>query len=113
MSSNSDGRVLRVLSTPRMVTVELGRALDLARRGLPANRVPLWLRAKGWRIEEPMPAELLGWCRLCDGQFLANIRVRLESSLRDVEPLSMTLWVTQDAVHAEATTPSGKRLRGK
>ena len=93
-------RVYRRLDEPRRVNVELGRALDLARRSVPADRVPLWLRAAGLRIEPVTPGLLLAWARLADAQYLGQVQIEVCNSIRPAENLTLTLWVTQDAIRA-------------
>lgn len=74
----------------------MSRALPLARRAHPADRVPMWLRTVGVRLEGLERGEQLAWIRLTDGQWLAKVRV-FPSVDRD-RTLAMTLWVTQDAI---------------
>lgn len=69
----------------------------LARGATRADKLPLWLRTGGVRLEDVMDAELLGWARLNDGQWVGRIRIRPAIG---AEVGSMTLWVTADAVEA-------------
>ena len=73
----------------------------LAGRATRANKLPLWLRTGGVRLEDVMDAELLGWSRLNDGQWLGRVRIR--PAIGDAVG-SMTLWVTADAIAAWPAT---------
>jgi hypothetical protein len=83
--------------------VDMSRALPLARHALPADKVPLWLRASGVRVEGVEHGEQLAWLRLIDGQWLA--RVRIFPAIGKDRSLALTLWVTQDAIIDESDPP--------
>lgn len=60
-----DSRVWRDKPVPVPCRVSMSRAYPgLARGATRADKLPLWLRAGGVRLEDVMDAELLGWARL-------------------------------------------------
>ena len=84
--------------------VDMSRALpSLARHAQPADKVPLWLRAAGIRVEGVEHGEQLAWLRLTDGQWLA--RVRIFPAIGKDRSLTLTMWVTQDAIVDESVPP--------
>jgi hypothetical protein len=52
-------RVWRPVTPPKLVTVDMAKALPALRGGGWAGRQPLWLRADGLHVEPEMPGELL------------------------------------------------------
>ncbi|MCS3779414.1 hypothetical protein [Tsukamurella ocularis] len=60
-----DSRVWREKAVPVPCRVSISKALPhLARGSTRADKLPLWLRADGVRLEDEMDAELLRWARL-------------------------------------------------
>ena len=98
-----DPRVWQERNPPRPVRVDISKAFpNLSRAATRADRLPLWIRAAGVRLELTMDGEVLGVCRLTDGQWLINVRIRPRVGVDGVG--SMSLWVQESAVEA---WPSG------
>ncbi|GAA1100743.1 hypothetical protein [Tsukamurella spumae] len=92
-----DPRVWQERTPPRPVRVSITRALPrLAHFGTRADRTPLWIRAGGVHLEHTMDGEVIGVCRLDDGQWLVNVRIRPRVGQEGIA--TMTTWVTADAV---------------
>ncbi|RDB48311.1 hypothetical protein FK268_23280 [Tsukamurella sputi] len=94
-----DPRVWQERNPPRPVRVDISKAFpNLSLAATRADRLPLWIRSAGVRLELTMDGEVLGVCRLTDGQWLINVRIR--PRIGNAGTASMELWVTQEAVSA-------------
>lgn len=60
-----------------------------------ADRVPMYLRANGLRLEFVMPGELEVWARMVDASWIARVCLRPTVQRQRV---AMRTWVTSDAV---------------
>lgn len=93
-------RVWRHATPPKLIIVDMAKALPALHSGGWAGRQPLWLRADGLRVEPQMSGELLAWVRFSRGNWIAKIRVFAQLSR---EPIELILWVSPDAI-----TPRGQ-----
>ncbi|CAM3304740.1 hypothetical protein [Tsukamurella hominis] len=62
-----------------------------------ADRVTLFVKANGLRLQHDMPGTVLGWIRLVDGSWMAHVEIRPILAQRE---FPMRLWVTADAIAA-------------
>ena len=113
MFEPGDSRVWREKPLPLPCRVQTSLAFPrLAHGATRADKLPLWLRTGGVQLEDLMDGELQAWARLTDGQWLARVRIRPRVGDGFV---SMTLWVTADAVQAwppAAPASAGARPAG-
>ena len=94
VESMFDPRVRGVAARPIPVLVDPHAAWQT--RGIAGRKpVPLWLRAKGFRIDPPIPGEALEWIRLDTGEYLIRVRFRLESAGTG---LDIVAWLTRAGV---------------
>jgi hypothetical protein len=93
-----ENAILRRVSPPRPVTVDMGRVFP-GEPGLAcADGLSLRVRAGGIRLEQMMRGTLRAWLRCSDGRWLAQVCVPVNSA-NGYSHLNLRLWV-------EATTIS-------
>ena len=72
--------ILRRPPEPIEVMVDVSRALPAGRGFTRVDGLPLRVRAGGIRLESVMRASLHAWIRVCDGRWLAQVRLPVRSS---------------------------------
>lgn len=90
-----DMPILRRPPEPVEVVVEVSRALPAGGGFAGVDGLPLRVRAGGIRLESGMRATLHAWLRVCDGRWLAQVRLPVRSSNGRS---SAELWLWVDSV---------------
>lgn len=95
-----DRNVWQVCSPPQPCTVSIETAFPTLGYGgsWRADKVPMYLRANGLRLEFVMPAELEIWARMVDSSWMARVCLRPTIQRRTI---AMRTWVTADAVDVD------------
>ncbi|MYR08962.1 hypothetical protein GTV32_22780 [Gordonia sp. SID5947] len=98
-----DRRTLRLCEPPRAVVVDMSVLDPTAGRpvGFAPSQVSLRVRAFGVRVEREMPARLVAWLQLCDGQWRALCELPIQS-VNGVSRATVTLWVPPEAMRLPA-----------